>query len=156
MFEDEKRVIERKIDHTRDELSAFSSIKEELPMRIGRVKDFLRENKMKPDELDVIVSRGGMLPPVRHGAYVVDDELVETLLNHPVEQHASNLGAGIAQAIAEEGGGIPAFIYDSILLMMIPLARSSGVKGYDRRSFSYALNTRAVARAVAGARISIL
>lgn len=150
LFEDEKRVIERKIDHTRDELSAFSSIKEELPMRIGRVKDFLRENKMKPDELDVIVSRGGMLPPVRHGAYVVDDELVETLLNHPVEQHASNLGAGIAQAIAEEGGGIPAFIYDSISVdEMIPLARFSGVKGYDRRSFSHALNTRAVARAVA-------
>ena len=106
-------------------------------MRIGRVTDFLHENEMKPGELDVIVSRGGMLPPVRHGAYVVDDELVETLLNHPVEQHASNLGAGIAQAIAEEGGGIPAFVYDSISVdEMIPLSAFLGVKATTEELFA--------------------
>ncbi len=150
LFEDTNRIVEKKIDHPREELSAFSSIKAELPMRIGRVKDFLLEHEVSPSELDVIVSRGGMLPPVRHGAYVIDDYLVETLLDRPVEQHASNLGAGIAQAIAKEGGGVPAYIYDSISVdELIPLARFSGIKGYDRRSFSHALNTRAVARVVA-------
>jgi len=150
LFEDEKRIIEKKIDHSREELSAFSSIKAELPMRIDRVREFLDENETAPEELDVIVARGGMLPPVRHGAYVIDDELVETLLHRPVEQHASNLGAGIAQAIAREGGGTPAYIYDSISVdEMIPHARFSGIKGYDRTSFSHALNARAVARAVA-------
>ncbi len=150
LFEDEKRIVEKKIDHSRMELSGFSSIKAELPMRIDRVREFLDENEIDLCELDVIVSRGGILPPVRHGAYVIDDELVETLLDRPVEQHASNLGAGIAQAIAKEGGEIPAFIYDSISVdEMTPLARFSGIKGYDRRSFSHALNTRAVARAVA-------
>ncbi len=150
LFEDTERIVEKKIDHSREELSAFSSIKAELPMRISRVKDFLHEHETSPGELDVIVSRGGMLPPVSHGAYVIDDELVETLLDRPVEQHASNLGAGIAQAIAAEGDGVPAFIYDSISVdELIPLARFSGIKGYDRRSFSHTLNTRAVARVIA-------
>ncbi|HNZ63140.1 MAG TPA: butyrate kinase [Bacillota bacterium] len=150
LFEDEKRITEKKIDHSREELGAFSSIAEELPMRIARVKEFLAENGTVPGGLDVIVARGGMLPPVRHGAYVVDDNLVETLLERPVEHHASNLGAGMAQAIAREGGGKPAFIYDSISVdELTPLARFSGIKGYDRRSFSHVLNTRAIAKAVA-------
>ncbi len=150
LFENETRIVEKKIDHSRAELSEFSSISAELPMRIERVKEFLVENETTPEELDVIVSRGGMLPPVRHGAYVIDDYLVETLLERPVEQHASNLGAGIAQAIAREGGEKPAFIYDSISVdELIPLARFSGIKGYDRRSFSHVLNTRAIARAIA-------
>lgn len=63
LFEDTERIVEKKIDHSREELSAFSSIKAELPMRISRVKDFLHEHETSPGELDVIVSRGGMLPP---------------------------------------------------------------------------------------------
>jgi butyrate kinase len=58
LFEDTERIVEKKIDHSREELSAFSSIKAELPMRISRVKDFLHEHETSPGELDVIVSRG--------------------------------------------------------------------------------------------------
>lgn len=149
IFEGLKRIVEKKINHSHRELSAFSSIRDELPMRLDRVRDFLDQEGLHPSELDVIVARGGMLPPVRHGAYVVDDYLVETLLERPVEHHVSNLGAAMARGI---GGplGIPAFIYDSVSVDELEdVARLSGVKGYDRRSFSHVLNTRAVARRIA-------
>ncbi|HZK28684.1 MAG TPA: butyrate kinase [Clostridia bacterium] len=149
-FEDLVAVIQEKIDHTSAELAQYRSIREELPMRVSCVMGFLEKVGIQPSDLDVIVARGGMLPPVRHGAYVIDDALVETLLERPAEQHASNLGAGIAQQIAKEGGPISAYIYDSVSVdEMKPIARLSGIKGYDRRSFSHVLNTRAVVRAVA-------
>lgn len=149
LFEDLDLVKEKKINHSNEELAGFDSIREQLPMRVGRVAGFLREEGLDPGSIDVIVARGGMLPPVRHGAYVVDQDLVNTLLDCPAEEHASNLGAGIAYHLAGDKG-TPAYIYDSVSVdELTPLARLSGVKGYNRRSFSHVLNTRAVARQVA-------
>ncbi len=149
LFEDLKPVGEEKINHPHTELAGFHSIRDQLSMRVARVRDFLGRQGMEPSELDVVVARGGMLPPVRHGAYRVDPQLVETLLDHPAEEHASNLGAGIAYQLTE-GTSIPAFIYDSVSVDELPpVARLSGVKGQDRRSFSHVLNTRAVARRIA-------
>lgn len=149
-FHDLACIAERKINHSNVELAQFKTISDELPMRVERVREFLMDEGVAAHELDVIVGRGGMLPPVRHGAYVVDEALVELLLERPAEHHASNLGAGIALYIARDGGGIPAYIYDSVAVdEMLPIARYSGVKGYPRQSFSHVLNTRAVARAIA-------
>lgn len=150
VFEETGPLCEQSLVHSGEELARYDSINAQLGMRTEAVRRFLREAGIAPRALDVIVARGGILPPVRHGAYVVDDHLTDTLLHRPVQQHASNVAAGIAQAISREGGGVPAYIYDSIAVdEMIPEARLSGVKGSDRRSFSHALNTRAVARVVA-------
>lgn len=149
LFEALTLLKEKKINHSNQELARFDSIGDQLDMRVERVSEFLNEEGMHPSDLDVIVARGGMLPPVRHGAYRVDEALVETLLERPAEQHASNLGAGIAFRLARPHD-IPAYIYDSVSVDELePVARLSGVKGYDRRSFSHVLNTRAVAREIA-------
>ncbi|HPX93918.1 MAG TPA: butyrate kinase [Bacillota bacterium] len=149
LFEDLELLKEKKINHSDKELAAYGSIRDQLPMRVSRVQEFLQEEGLAPSSLDVMVARGGMLPPVRHGAYIIDETMVKTLLDCPAEQHASNLGAGIAWQLARENQ-TPAFIYDSVSVdELTPLARLSGVKGYDRRSFSHVLNTRAVAREIA-------
>lgn len=149
LFEDDQRLIEEKINHSHQELAAFESIRDQLPMRLERVKAFLDKEGLEVSQLDVIVARGGMLPPVKHGAYIVDDYLVETLLERPAEAHASNLGAAIARGLVGKAS-IPAYIYDSVSVDELgDLARLSGIKGHDRRSFSHVLNTRAVARKIA-------
>lgn len=149
LFEDLELVKEKKINHSGEELARFNSIRDQFPMRVETVRAFLEEEGLDPASLDVIVARGGILPPVRHGAYLVDQGLVRTLLDRPAEEHASNLGAGIAHELAA-GSQIPAYIYDSVAVdELTPLARLSGVKGHDRRSFSHVLNTRAVARQIA-------
>lgn len=149
LFEDLKLEAEVKLNHTAEELARFPVIRDQLPMRASRVREFLQVSGLGPRDLDVIVARGGLLPPVRHGAYAVTDHLVRTLLDRPAEEHASNLGAGIAREIGKEDG-IPALIYDSVSVdELLPVARLSGVRGYDRRSFSHVLNMRAVARALA-------
>jgi butyrate kinase len=64
-------------------------------------------------------------------------------------EHASNLGAFMAKALADELG-IPAFIVDPVTVdEMEPVARLTGLPELERESRSHALNTKAVARKVA-------
>ena len=149
LFESLQLLHEKKLNHSNQELGQFKLTREQLPLRVARVREFLQEIGLEPGELDVIVARGGLLPPVRHGAYTVNEAMVKFLLENPAEEHASNLGAPIALEI---GGGleIPALIYDSVSVdELLEVARLSGVKGYEKKSYGHILNMRAVARAIA-------
>lgn len=145
IYEDlEEKIIEN-ITISAEELSKYKDLYDQTDMRYKQVLEFLENNGIKPDELDVIVSRGGLLPPVHAGAYVVDDNLCDIVRNKPAQLHASNLGALIAREISKIAN-IPAYIYDAVAVdELSDIARLSGVKKYPRRSFSHALNTRAVA-----------
>ncbi|NLV98217.1 MAG: butyrate kinase [Clostridiaceae bacterium] len=150
LYDEKTCLCENKIVHDSKILSQFKRINDQLEMRTEAVRTFFEDNDLRACELDIIVSRGGILPPVRHGAYQIDQFLVDTLLFNPVQEHASNMGAGIALSISRDGGGVPAYIYDSISVdELLPEARLSGVKNHDRRSFTHVLNTRAVARRIA-------
>ncbi len=99
----------------------------------------------KKYRLSAVVGRGGLLPPVKSGAYLVNDEMLDRLINRPVLEHASNLGAIISHEIAKPLG-INAYIYDSVAVdELIDIARPSGVEGMNRTSLSHALNSRAMA-----------
>lgn len=149
LFDSLESVREKKLNHSHAELAPFKLTREQLPMRVARVREFLKDSGLEPGELDVIVARGGLLPPVQSGAYLVNEAMVKTLLEKPEEEHASNLGAPIAYEIAGDLG-IPALIYDAVSVDELePLARLSGVKGYENRSYGHVLNMRAVARAMA-------
>ncbi|WP_101773361.1 butyrate kinase [Peptostreptococcus faecalis] len=145
IYEDlEEKIIEN-ITIDADVLKQYKGLYDQTDMRLKQVYDFLDKNSISPSEIDVIVSRGGMLPPVHTGAYVIDDELCDIARNHPAQLHASNLGALVAREISKKND-IPAYIYDAVSVdELTDLSRLSGVKKYPRRSFSHALNTRAVA-----------
>ena len=60
-------------------------------------------------------------------------------------EHASNLGAPLARAVAD-AHGCPAFVVDPVAVDELePVARLTGLAGVERRSFTHALNIRAVA-----------
>ena len=72
--------------------------------------------------------------------------MVETLRKHPVDEHASNLGAVLAYDLAEPLG-IPAYIYDAVVTdEMDDVARFSGVPELPRRASCHVLNMYAAAR----------
>jgi len=105
---------------------------------LGRVK-------FKPEDLSAVVGRGGALPPVKAGAYLVNDRMVDRLINRPVGEHASNLGALIAKEIGDMAG-VPAFIYDAVSVDELEdAARVSGLPEIERKSLSHALNMRSAA-----------
>ncbi|MBC2576128.1 butyrate kinase [Peptostreptococcus canis] len=145
IYEDlEEKIIEN-ITISAEELSRFNDLYEQTDMRYEQVIEFLNRNNLEAKDIDVIVSRGGMLPPLHAGAYVIDDNLCDIMRNRPAQLHASNLGALVAKKVSDLAD-IPAYIYDAVSVdELTDVARLSGVKKYPRRSFSHALNTRAVA-----------
>lgn len=94
--------------------------------------------------LSAVVGRGGKLPPVKQGAYVVDKDMLDFLTYNPVDDHASNLGALLAQDIAAPLG-VPAYIYDAVVMDQLDdISRLSGLPEIKRKASCHALNLRAM------------
>jgi butyrate kinase len=125
---------------------------DELPVRIAAVRAFLARAGVRRGDLAAVAGRGGLLPPLASGAWRVDGAMLADLERAERGEHASNLGAPIARAVAEEHG-CPALVVDPVSVDELePVARVTGLAGVERRSFSHALNLRAVARRFAAER----
>lgn len=145
VYDDEKLIMNESIAHSSEELSKYKFNMEQLEMRTNAIKGLLLDKNIDLNSLSAVVGRGGALPPVKSGAYKVNESMIETLKNNPVLDHASNLGAVIAKSIADYVG-IESYIYDSISVdEMSDIARISGLKDFKRTSMGHALNTRAMA-----------
>ena len=149
LYENEKEVFCKTLDHAVEEIEKYSSVQEQFEMRKEVVLSFLEEKGFRIAELSAVVGRGGMVPAVKSGAYKVNETMVHRLKNNPVVEHASNLGALIAYEIANTVG-VSAYIYDSVRVdELSDIARISGMKDIPRSSTSHALNSRAMAMKVA-------
>ncbi|MGI9952760.1 butyrate kinase [Moorellaceae bacterium AZ2] len=149
LFEDEREVFRKEIEHPSQELSRFPRVLDQLEFRREAILETLKENHVEVKELSAIAARGGPLPPVSGGAYVVNEKMLEVLRSDKIPEHASSLAALIAYDIASPLG-IPAMIYDAVSTdEMEEIARLSGMPEIERPSLSHALNSRAVARMVA-------
>ena len=145
VYDNEKQLLVKSIEHKVKELEKYDTVQEQFEMRKEGVLKVLKENDIELESLSAIVGRGGLLPPVKSGAYLVNDEMIERLINRPVLEHASNLGAIISYEISKNLG-INAYIYDSVSVdELTDVARLSGVNGMDRECLSHALNSRAMA-----------
>lgn len=149
LYEDEKEVFCKTLDHPAEEIEKYSKVADQFDMRKEIVLSFLKENGYEVSELSAVVGRGGMVPSVKSGAYKVNEIMADRLKNKPVIEHASNLGALIAYEIANSIG-VSAYIYDSVRVDELnDIARISGMPEILRTSTSHALNSRAMAMKVA-------
>ena len=150
IYEDTKEISKKSIEHPSEEIAKYNKITDQYEMRYKQIMDFLEENNFDVKELAAVVGRGGPLPPVRSGAYEVNDSMVDRLKNRPIIEHASNLGAIIAKEIADSIG-VKAYIYDSISVDELDdIARLSGLADIERQSLTHCLNMRASAIKTAG------
>jgi butyrate kinase len=90
--------------------------------------------------------RGGLLPPMACGTYLVDEFLIEELRLARRGEHASNLGAALALRFAQ-AAGVNAYIVDPVTVdEWQDCARISGLPQIERSCIGHALNIKAVAR----------
>ena len=145
LFEDEKEIVQEEILHDPALLQSFATINDQTDMRLGLILDFLSRHGYPPNQLSAVVGRGGLLPPVLPGAYLVNQCMLDDLHSDRVSPHASNLGAILADRIARPYG-IPAFIYDAVSSgNLLPEAQITGLPEIIRQSFCHVLNSRACA-----------
>ncbi|MBE9388342.1 butyrate kinase [Vagococcus salmoninarum] len=150
-FSDDRLVYRQTITHPLAELMAFPKIQDQLEFRYESILTSLHKAKIDLRQIDGIAARGGLLPPVKAGAYEVNQEMLDYLKERPRVEHASNLGAMLAAKLKEHcSERTRAFIYDSVTVDEFPaIARISGLKGLKRESIGHALNMRAVVKEVA-------
>lgn len=131
------------ISHSQEELASFADIYSQMGFRSDLVMKCCQEHGDKTTDFDAVVGRGGLLPPIRTGAYEVDENMLDCLKNRPQLHHASNLGAPIAYTIAKEAG-VKAYIYDAVAVdEMEEIYRITGIKGIERYGRGHNLNMRA-------------
>ena len=149
IYQDEAEQYCETIDHTNEELAAFANITDQKDFRKDLILQRMAEKGFRLEDLATVVGRGGMLPPVSAGGYLVNEAMKSKLTGGSLLPHASNLGALIADAIAAPLN-IPAYIYDSVASDELEdIARITGVPEIRRQSFTHVLNTKAMARKVA-------
>ena len=145
VYEDENPILIKGIEHDAKIISKFNNILDQYEMRKEQIHNILDENNIELKSIDTIVGRCGGLPPVKSGAYKINDEMIDRLRNNPTLEHASNLGAVISYSLANEIG-VDSYIYDPVCVdECIDIARPSGLNGMDRHCLTHALNTRAMA-----------
>ena len=145
LYEDAREILSATLEHTPDDMKGFESVQAQFDMRRDAVLKFIEQSGCDVNTLSAVVGRGGMLPPVKSGAYRVNEAMIDCLKNKPAFEHASNLGAQIAYDIAERAG-VTAYIYDSVRVDELKdVARLSGMPAIPRESSSHALNSRAMA-----------
>ena len=146
LYEDDRKLLQTSIEHKPEELHAFEKIGDQVPYRLALIRRFMEDNQIRGEELSSVIGRGGLVFGLRTGAYRVNDELAEALVNPAYSSpHASNLGGLLAKAIADQYG-IPAYIYDAVTSGdLSPVAKITGIPEITRQSFSHVLNSRAQA-----------
>lgn len=87
-----------------------------------------------------------MVRPLESGTYKVNEALLNDLTKAAYGEHASNLGAIVANDLIQEAG-CEAYISDPVVVDELhDLARISGLPQMPRRSIFHALNQKATAR----------
>ncbi len=135
------------LHHSSRELADFKRIYDQIEFRRKAILKFLEENNITLAEIDGFCGRGGLLKPIPGGVYTVTPLMRSHLKNAKYGEHASNLGAILADDLGKEAGGKPAFIVNPVVVdEMQPLARYSGMPENPRVSIFHALNQKAVAQ----------
>lgn len=149
IFEDERLVESMNISHSNGELKNFKKIADQYTFRMEKIEHFLENAGYSLGDFSAIVGRGGLIKPVKGGTYKINNKMLEELKNAKHGEHASNLGAILANELASKKG-LPSFIVDPVVVdEMEDVAKVSGHPDYVRKSIFHALNQRAVARKAA-------
>ncbi|ADL53344.1 butyrate kinase [Clostridium cellulovorans] len=146
VFEDEKEIFTETLRHSSEEIGKYNSVIAQKDFRKEVILDVLKQKDFDVKDLDAVVGRGGLLKPISGGTYEVNEPMLKDLQVSVNGEHASNLGALLANEIAKEIS-VKAFIVDPVVVDELDdVARLSGLPELPRKSIFHALNQKAVAK----------
>lgn len=135
------------IRHSAEELNQFKNIADQFDYRRNIIYEELKNADLRLDMIKIVMGRGGLVKPIPAGVYRVNEAMKEELREGRYGEHASNLGALIADDIARKLPDAKAYIADPVVVDELePIARYSGHPLFARTSIFHALNQRAIAR----------
>ena len=146
VYGNETELFTQSVEHDSADLEAFPTVNDQFEFRKTTLLKILSEHRFDCNKLAAVVGRGGLLPPIHAGGYLVNQAMKDLILAGQLSPHAANLGALLADAIASPLG-IPAFIYDAVSAdEMEDVARITGFPEIHRKSLCHVLNSKAMGR----------
>lgn len=146
IFEDNNEVKSFTLRHETSVINGFKSVIHQYEWRKEEIIKTLEENHENLESFDAFVGRGGLLKPIKSGTYRVNDAMLADLKKSIKGEHASNLGAMIADGLAKDFKK-EAFIADPVVVDELnDLARITGHSAFEKVSIFHALNQKAVAK----------
>ena len=156
-YEDGQQSFETNLTHSAEEIAKYESVMHQGGMRRDAIVNFLSENGVALESIDLIMARGGLITPIQAGVYQVTEQMREALIAGRDGVHACNLSALIADDMAaditklraEKGieGVCKAYIADAPTSdEMLPELKFSGHPAFQRRAAFHTLNSRAMVR----------
>ncbi len=144
LYDDAEQLWVHTIRHSTEELAPFAKVADQLGYRLGLIREVMAEKGLVPEELDAVMGRGGMIPDMKMGGYLVDESLCEMLRSDEIRAHAANLGGLLAHEIAAPVD-IPAYTYDAVTANDFPtVAKITGIPDVIRSGYCHVLNTHAM------------
>ena len=156
-YEDGQQKFETNLTHSAEDIAKYESVMHQGDMRRDAIVNFLSENGVELDSIDLIMARGGLITPIQAGVYQVTPAMRDALIEGRDGVHACNLSALIADDMAsdinksrtEKGidGICKAYIADAPTSdEMLPELKLSGHPAFQRRAAFHTLNSRAMVR----------
>ena len=150
LYEEEKQLFEKNLKHSPLEMIGFQHVTDQFHFRKDLIMKELSDRGIDVKKIAAVVGRGGLVKSIESGVYRVNEEMKKDLIEGKRGEHASNLGALIADDIAKNLPSAIALIVDPVVVDELkPVARLSGHPLLERQSIFHALNQKAVARAYA-------
>jgi len=147
VYKNNKSIFLKNIKHSADDLKGFSKIADQFEFRKEIILKELKEADIQIDKISAVVGRGGLIKPIESGVYEVNERMKTDIMNCIMGEHASNLGALIADDIAQSIPSAKAYIADPVVVDELEdVARIAGHPKFKRVSIFHALNQKAIAR----------
>ena len=148
LYLNERPAFVENIRHSDAEMAQFRgrAVLDQQKYRSAQIEAALSEAGHDVRQLHAVVGRGGLLPALASGTYVVNTDMLTELRLARRGEHAANLGAFLAYDIAQKAN-VQAYVVDPVSVDEWPeWARLSGSVLLERQCLSHALNSKAVAK----------
>lgn len=153
IFEGSNQIYKETLRHSTEVISSYPNVSSQKDFRYEAIVKALETAGVGVETLDAVMGRGGLVKPNRAGSYVVNDKMISDLANAVYGEHASNLGAILADTIARQANlkngndACKAYIADPVTVdELSDIARMTGHPKFPKQSIFHALNSRAVVR----------
>ena len=152
VFENELSIFEESRFHDAPVLLQYPHVNDQVPFRYEVILDLLREGGINPEEIDVVVGRGGSAYTQPSGVTVIDQRLYDdTLAAVGGSEHAAKLGVLLAWRFIQDYPRPAYTLNPTNVDEYCDYARLTGIRGIYRFGHSHVLNQKAVAEAHAEA-----
>lgn len=147
VYNNKNLVFLKKINHPEEDLQKFSKFEDQTEYRKESILKELKGNDIDFENIRVVISRGGLIKPVKSGVYLVDDKVKGDLQNSVQGTDVVNLGGLISESLVKHFPNAHAFIADPVTVDEYDdIAKVTGLPEIKRRSIFHALNQKYVAR----------